>query len=302
MSVPIKVSVVVAVQHAQDNLPQIMAALAPSRHAGVEILVCHTDADPDVARRIVSSDNVRAITGKRASLIPHLWRDGICAARGPSVALITAHCIPNADWIDHLSAADLSHYVGVGGVIVNDPAADAKSEAIFLLRYLPYSPPQLDRNVCDIAADNAIYRRNQILEHADLLADGFWEPSFHRRFAAQGLALRLDPMLRVVHQNRYTTGQFLVQRMRHGRQYGRARALGVAPSRRWLLLAASPALGMVFLAKILTRTARWPGHRLGLVKALPWLVIFVIGWTIGEVRGYADSIGHVPPPPERSWT
>src|SRR5262249_26150842 len=276
-----------------------MAALDPSRHTDVEVLVCHTDADPDVVHRIDRADNVKIVPGERASLIPHLWRDGIRVARGPAVALITAHCVPEANWIDRLLAVDLSQHAGIGGVIVNDPAGDAKGEAIFLLRYLRYSPPQIERSVHDIAADNAVYQRDQLLQHPDLLADGFWEPLFHRRFAARGLALRLDPMLRVVHKNRYTTGQFLVQRMRHGRQYGEARALGLRPLWRWLLLVGSPALGGVFLAKILLRTSRWPGRRLRLVSALPWLVIFVIGWTICEARGYAHSIGHALRRPKR---
>lgn len=290
MNTAISLSVVVAVQHAQDNLVEIVERLRPARHPNVEFLFCHTAADPGTPRLVAAAENVTVLCGKPGSLIPHLWGDGIRAAHGPRVAVTTAHCLPALDWVERLLVTDLTDSAGVGGVIENDPASGAKGWAIFLMRYVSYAPPRTGGAVADIAADNAVYRRDALMHHADLLEDGFWEPSFHRRFATDGLSLRLDPTLRVVHRNRYTAGQFLLQRLRHGRQFGLSRAHGVAPRRRLMLLAAVPTLGAIFLFKLLTRAARWPGRRPHLLLALPWLLLFVVGWTLGEGSGYLASL------------
>ena len=92
------------------------------------------------------------------------------------------------------------------------------------LAYISIAPPQTARQVEEIAADNAVYRRSDILQHQDLLQKGYWEPSFHARFRAAGWSLALEPRLRVVHRNRYNARQFLGQRFAHGREFGHARA------------------------------------------------------------------------------
>src|SRR5438128_646054 len=57
----IKLSIVVGVQHAQENVTQIIRALAPALHPEVEILFCHTAADPDVPALIGTQGHVRVI-------------------------------------------------------------------------------------------------------------------------------------------------------------------------------------------------------------------------------------------------
>ena len=234
--------------------------------------------------------NVRVLAATRGELIPHLWRDGILAARHPVVAVTTAHCIPDARWLQRLLATDLTDAAGVGGVFDNDPESDAQGWAIFMQRYAPYAPPQAARDVAEIAADNAVYRRDDILRHADLLEHGFWEPSFHARFRAAGASLRLDPGLRVVHHNRYRPAQYFEQRSAHGREFGLARAQRHAWPKRLALLALSPILPLVFLRKLLAAAWRSPQCRPRVPRALPWLCVFLLGWGWGEARGYAESL------------
>lgn len=289
MSAP-SLSVVVAVQMAQQNLPEIVRRLACERHPEVEFLVCHTDADPDVPRMLADQRNVRVLPGLRGSLIPHLWRDGILAARHATVAVTTAHCIPEDDWVPCLLRTDMRSVAGIGGVIENHPDSDAKGWAIFLLRYISFAPPQAARQVDEIAADNAAYRRADILRHPDLLQKGFWEPSFHARFRAAGEALALEPGLRVTHSNRYGAWQFFGQRLAHGREFGLARAARLQWFKRILLIALSPLLPLVFLRKIVATARRHPRHGRQLRRAFPWLLFFLLGWGLGEARGYLESI------------
>jgi len=172
MNQAVRLSIVVGLQHAQKNVAEVVRAVAPALHPQVELLFCYTAADPDVPVLVGSQGQIRLISAPAGSLIPHLWRDGILVARGERVATTTAHCIPTEGWVEALSAADLDN-AAYGGTIENDANADAKARAIFLLRYSAFAPPETKRDVRELAADNALYRRSDLLRHKDLLQCGF---------------------------------------------------------------------------------------------------------------------------------
>jgi len=279
-------SVIIAVQYAQGNLADILNNLDPAGHQDVEYLFCSTDADPATADIISGYENARVISGLEGSLIPHMWRDGIMAAQAKEVALGTAHCIPTVEWVEHLLAADMSRFPGIGGVIENDGASSARDWAVYFLRYISFAPPQEKREVVDVAADNAIYRRADIMEHADLLGKGFWEPSFHARFRKAGLIMLLDPSLCVVHRNLYSTRQFFLQRLSHGKEFGLARARELSRAKRLILITLSPLLPVVFLKKIVFAVIQQGKYKARLFMALPWLLLFLFAWGMGETQGY----------------
>ena len=209
------------------------------------------------------------------------------------MAITTAHCIPDRQWVDGLLRLRLDNAAGIGGVIDNDPHSDAKSWAIFMQRYISYAPPRQAGEVSEIAADNAVYRRADIMEHADLLKRGFWEPSFHARFRAAGKSLRLEPALRVLHRNRYTAAQFFAQRFAHGREFGLARAVRLGMARRFALISLAPVLPLVFLGKIVRAVRAHGVYVAWLPRAWFWLLFFLLAWGMGEARGYLASLSTV---------
>jgi hypothetical protein len=290
VSPPANLSVIVAVQHAQENVPDIMCALRHALHADVELIFCHTLADPDVPTLVGNQGQVRTVCCPEGSLIPHLWRDGILAARGERIGTTTAHCIPAADWVDALVAADLEMTPVLAGTIENDPAADAKGRAIFLQRYAAFAPPQQRHEVHDPAADNALYRRSDLLRHIDLLKRGFWEPSFHKQFRAEGSRFALDPRLRVIHRNRYSAYQYMCQRVAHGREFGFTRASAHPFSHRLVLVLLAPGVFPLMLSRILRRALGKPGLRRQLATAWLWLPWFILAWAAGEASGYLASL------------
>lgn len=285
-----RLSVVIAVQYAQQNLAEILRKLDPSSHQDVEFLFCHTDADSDTTEQVNGYQNIRTLSASSGSLIPHLWRDGIMAAQAEKVALGTAHCIPAADWVDQLLATDMTSTPAIGGVIENDGSSGARDWAVHLLRYISFSPPQEKRQVIEIAADNAVYRRKDIMQHTDLMEKGFWEPSFHARFRRAGLSLELDPAIKVVHRNRYSSGEFFRQRLAHGKEFGLARAREISTAKRLLLIVLSPLLPVLFLKKIVGAVMRHGQYKSKLITAFPWLVLFLFAWGLGEALGYIGKV------------
>jgi hypothetical protein len=286
VSPPPRLSVVIAVQRAEENLPDIVAALTPDAHPDVEFIFCHAATPPEGRRNAAGDGNVVDLYGGADALIPHLWRDGIRAATGTWVATTTAHCIPAPDWVARLQAHVDDPAAAIGGVLVNDAAARPVAWAIYLLRYTAFATPQAAGVVTEVAADNALYRRSLIVEHQDLLAGGFWEPGFHARFRAAGHVLRLDPALMVTHRNRYRAGEFFRQRLAHGRQFGLARAGAWPRVQRFAMLLASPLLPLVFLRKIVRAARRHPVCSRHVLPAAGWLLFFASAWGIGEAMGY----------------
>ena len=281
-----ELSVVVAVQHAERNLADILMRLDPASHPGVEFIFCAIASDVDTLNDVAGHSNVSVIFSPAGSLIPVLWKEGILAANADRIALTTAHCVPERDWVPGLLGIDMSATPAVGGVITNDSAANARSWAIYLLRYIAFSPPLTAGKVTDIAADNALYRREDILKNSDLLEDGFWEPSFHRRFCQAGLSLMLDPGLRVIHKNCYTTRQFFQQRLAHGKAFGMDRCVDISEFKRRILILLSPLIPFVFLSKICLRVLKNRKYLGKFLISLPWLMFFLTAWGLGEANGY----------------
>ncbi|NOY17539.1 MAG: hypothetical protein GXP23_11565 [Gammaproteobacteria bacterium] len=290
MTASVKLSVIVAVQYAEGNLTDIVASLDPGQHPEVEFIFCYTQADPQTSDYLPVLENIVALEAPVGSLIPHLWAHGIRSATGEAVAVTTAHVIPETDWLDILMQTTLTDYPGVGGVIVNDPGASYRDWAIYLLRYIAFSPPAVESVVDEIAADNALYCRKTLLEHHDLLDTGFWEPSFHARFRKQGQHLLLNPELIVVHRNQYSCSQFFFQRYAHGRAFGLARAIQLSKMKRRILIVLSLILPAVFLGKIVSSVFKQGLYTSYLFGSFPWLLWFLFGWGLGEARGYLDSL------------
>lgn len=281
-------SVIIGVQQAQENLPDILSAIGPNASADTEVLLCHAENDP-VDPGFAATPGVRIIACKNGALIPELWRDGILLARAGKVAILSAHCIPDPDWAHRARRLDLGRCVAYGGLIRNGDISDPTGTAIHLLRYARFSEISAARPTSDIAADNSVYDRGAILDCTDLLPLGFWEPSYHDQFKARGLKLGLTPALRVTHTNRYTIRAFMKQRRLHGRAFGRARGRAAPAWRRWLMLMLAPAAYPIHAVKLTLHILRTPVLRPGFWRAAPRFYLFMASWTLGEALGYWDA-------------
>ena len=285
-----QLSIVIAVQKAEANLPAIREALRTHDNPQVEFIFAHAQSAESAQHQGSGAANVFDLFGGDKALIPDLWRDGIRAAAGAWVATTTAHCVPAPDWVARLQNCAVGPAAAIGGVFANDAQARPADWAIFLLRYAAFASPQNPRPVNDVAADNALYRRDLVLREEDLLRDGFWEPSFHARFRAQGHRLRLEPTLLVTHRNRYRALEFFGQRIAHGRRFGRDRATLLAWPRRFVMLIASPVLPLLFLRKVRRNALGHPICAPQFAPASGWLLFFLSGWGWGEGLGYLDAL------------
>ncbi len=284
-------TVVIAEEMATDNLIDIFDNLQPELHLDVEFLLCSA-SDTSLLSDIPEAVNVQLITAAPGTRIPLLWRDGIRKASAEKVALTTAQCIPSKQWIEQLLAKDLSgNLVAVGGAIENVENDNPVGRAIYLLRYVNYTKARSCGEVPDLAADNALYRKADILMHEDLLKIGFWEPSFHKRFIADGLKMQFDNTLIVIHRNCYSIKQFMHQRYSHGIEFGMERATSMPQIKRLMMICLSPLIPLIFLKKILKKARLDDRFKLRFNLDFFWLFVFILAWALGETIGYGKRLG-----------
>lgn len=284
-----ELTVIIAEEMALANLPEIFKRLKPERYPDVEFLLC-SGSSMSLLVGVPDEDNVRIVQTSRGSRIPLLWRDGIRAARAEKVALTTAHCIPSETWLDQLLTYSLDgNQVAFGGAIANIENDNSIGRMVYLLRYVRFTNVKENGSTDDIAADNAIYRKADILEHDDLLEVGFWEPSFHRRFLNEGKVIQFDNTLLMVHKNCYSARQFICQRYSHGVEFGKARRKLLSPFRRMAMIGLSPLIPVIFIMKIMATARCDKKFSFGFNRDILWLLVFVLAWSAGETIGYIEK-------------
>jgi hypothetical protein len=284
-----RATIVVAIEDSAANLPAILANLRPLAHPDCEFLFFA--AEQAALSGLPSGlPNLRALRCASGARIPEMWRDGIVAARSEWVALLTAHAVPTPQWLaallDHAPPGDVA---GVGGYFSNDEQASPLDWAIYLLRYAAFSRP-VSREATHIAADNAVYRRSEVLACTDLVTRGFWEVEYHVRFLDKGLRLCLSADLQVIHVNRYTRRGFAAQRRGHGFAFGRDRARRLGFAQLVLHALAAPLVPALLYAKVLARVRRHGWLAATPIAAYAWLFYFVLHWAWGEARGVFSDI------------
>ena len=184
----------------------------------------------------------------------------------------------------------MENHVGIGGAIDNDEKSNAQSWAIYILRYINFSSVEEYSIVNDIAADNAVYRRDDILKYQNELVLGFWEPTFHELFKKTGEQLLFEPNLRVIHKNLYGTKSFCAQRIAHGCAFGVHRGSKYGSLKLLMMIFLSPLIPLVFFNKLFRAANSKLKNRRVLYKALPYLIVFLCAWAIGEAKGYFKAI------------
>jgi glycosyltransferase involved in cell wall biosynthesis len=290
MSNPIPIlSIVIGAQNVRSTItPCLQSLLSQVGDQSIEIIV--VDDSSDGTTEIVASQFPTAILmrSQQQQLIPHLWGIGIKQATAPIIAITTAHCIPAPNWINNILATTDSENTaaGWGGVILPPSNLSPRDWAVYFSRYSAFMPPVNAGTVTEIAGDNAIYRKVALDLCWKQPQQGFWETLFHHELRQHGKTLYLAPTVEVCLGETQNSWDFCQSRLRHGYHYGSTR-----PETTWLMrlirIGAAPMLMPFLVLRIGQRIVQHRPDWLPIyLLALPWLVIFLSAWSLGEVQGY----------------
>lgn len=282
-----QISVVVASHNARASIEVCLASLLAQRpEDGVEVVVVDnsTDGTTEIIRQRFPT--LRLLGWPPSALIPELWEAGIRQSAADIVAITTAHCVPAKNWLSAMLKAHEAAVPAIGGAIENDESAGVVDWAIYFCRYCPYMLPFQEGFVSEIPGDNASYKRAYIDRYQHVRRNGFWEPEVHAELKRAGLQLLLTPSIIVYHKKSFSLWSFMKQRLQHGMRFGGERASRFSGPRRVIYVLLSPAIPLISVVRIVRQVLTKRRHRKELLLSLPILMLFLLGWTCGELIGY----------------
>src|SRR5262245_36036771 len=288
------VSVIVPALNSASTIGRCMAALSAQQTGRLfEVIVVHSGEDDtcDVAARTLPA--VRTVQLPERALAARARAAGVVAARGDILAFIDSDAYAAPDWIEQVVRSVESGRDLICGSIgnANPDSAVARAEQLVMFSEFLSQTPQ--RPMWFALSGNLVMRRAtyerfgpfvEVRASEDLI--------FSRRVAMAGGTIPFAPHMRVFHDNRRRIRPYLRNQMLLGTYTAMARrVVPFEDSRSWaLFVALLPVAPAAKLAKIVTRLARWcPRQLLALVRAFPLVLLGVIAYGIGQVRGAFSS-------------
>jgi hypothetical protein len=288
-------SVIVAAMSGCQYLEKCLAALAAQRDdLSVEIIIVQGEGrreDLDQAHQIAALVReqypwARLLRCPAPVTLAQLRAAGIGSAAGEIIALTEDHCIPAADWCATLvSVHGVQPAAAIGGAVDNAAAQRLIDWAAYWCEYSPFASPVPRGPVAALAAANVSYKR-AALERSGVLADArYHEGAVHARLTAAGALLWSEPQLRVWHKKHFTLRSYCRERFAYSRWYAGTYRRQVGPARRLLYLGATPLLPALLLLRLSRRARSRQDELRRFAAALPYLLLFVCVWAVGEAAG-----------------
>ncbi len=286
-----RLTIVVGAVDCSDTIDECLDALTVSC-SGIEYEVVVVDASTDGSAELaLRHGDVTVLKEPPGTLVPVLWARGIAMARGDVVALTIGTFVVGPSWATALVAAIGNGSAGAGGPIRLSPSVPPAESAVYFLRYSSYLPTDMgNRDVADIAGDNAAYSMAVLQATEWNEQRGFWESEINRSLRGAGHRLTLVPDAEAAFMRGPRVRTFCAQRFAHGRLFGRWRVETGGESRLGILVRA-PLVPFVLTFRIASRTASHIQYRSRFVRSFPVLAWFAICWAAGEAVGAWEAAG-----------
>jgi hypothetical protein len=286
MSAESQAIVVALTDPATPTLAKGLARFADEAGPLGEVLLVDASGRSNCAEIAGQFSNVRVIPRPVGRLAPLLWRDGLLASDADLVAFTTAQMIPRPGWLEALKAAlRETGAAGVGGPIEPGSRLSSTDRAVALVRYSGYFPPLPGSPPIGPPGDNALYRRERLMEVESAWVDGFWEVDVHHALRDRGDTFAMADSAVVCFEGGIGLRSMVRQRVRHARRYGAGRSQGLATTARLARVLASPLVPPLLCGRIV-RALRARGMALRpWLGSLPSLLVLASSWAIGEAVG-----------------
>jgi hypothetical protein len=285
------ISVILAESAAHAGLEPALSAIERScAGLAAEVLVVRPAGRPPLPHS--AGVTYREVIAEPDQLVPERWGLGVRHATAPVFACLSTEFEVHPEWATTLLDALADGSVGAAGAIDLAAGSGMTATAVYLVRFsvffAPRDPPV--REVGHIPGDGAAYRRAPVAALPELLATGFWEIEFHRRFLADGLRLRSISKSLITFHPTNNLRSAAVLRSRHGFEYGITRVQQHHHSP-WSLIAAAPLVPFVLVARIIRKTLSTDGGWRLLIRSFPALVVISSAWAWGEATGAWSARG-----------
>ncbi|MBW2242715.1 MAG: glycosyltransferase [Deltaproteobacteria bacterium] len=284
-------SVAVASFREQELLDDCLAGILPqARELSAEVVVARAGAVEGTSSLSASHPEIRVIAAPADASVPLLRGLALEACRGQRVALTEDHCVPQPGW---LAALDRAHDKGAevaGGAMGNARTDRALDCGAFFAEYGFFGPDAAgEGQPFSPTGANVSYLGDLAREIGAWFSDGLWENVANQRLAARSTRVAFAPEA-LIHQNHtYALGAFCRDRFEHGLAYARRRLIDEGGPKRWVYLGFTPLLPFLLLRRVAGAARR--GREGEFLRALPFTLVFLAAWSVGEAAGYLRGPG-----------
>ena len=148
-------------------------------------------------------------------------------------------------------------------------------------------PPMPSDEMTILSGANILYDRATLSSCGSIWESCFYETDVNAALVNAGHKLHMLPNALVISRLRMKLGKALKHLFSGGVHFGNFRQSSSRSSARWLWLIASPAIPIVLLLRIVRVTAtRRPDRFVRLLRSLPYLLLLLCAWSLGEAAGY----------------
>jgi glycosyltransferase involved in cell wall biosynthesis len=281
-----EISIVVPVRRAETTVgATISSLLEQCRQLPVEVIAVVSEDDPSrAALERQKSLGLSIVVAPSRQGIPQLRRDGVWHARAPWVVITEDHCLFPEGWVRNFLESTRRPEQRVRGGPVLNGVPSLVGWVVYFSRYSAFLPPVEEGPVKTLPGTGACYPRELLLEHTDLLREGFWEAELNEALARRNVSFWMSPALAVRQHQQRGLLEFIAVRFRHGRCFG-ARCATHTRSRILPQLRA-PLVPFVLLMRAARAVFRKGRNRVQFLCAFPLLFLCFCSWAGGESLGY----------------
>ena len=265
---------------------------------GAEVIVIAAGEETYSARIAADFPWARVVHAPDLTRVPALRRRGVEEATGEVVAVIEEHCSAGEEWLRQaLAAHSRGAYGAVGGAISDYDYERRRDWVVYFCEYSGSLPPAPTGETDNLNDANIAYRRSLLVDHLDLLDDGYWPMILHPRLREKGIRLLSVPDMVVYHRGPFRFGYYLRQRFLFSRAFAGVRAQRQSPWRRLAYLVGAPLIPVLLLGrmtqKVFAKRCRVRQFILTLPLTVPALVVLVAGEWVGCLLGPGDALSKV---------
>jgi len=290
------ISVVVASKVGQPFIDQCLESLeTQSKQLHAEVIVITPCDEAYVSRIAAEFPWVRIVRAPEIKKIPALRRRGVEEAHGELIAVIEEHCSAQEDWLQQaIEVHAQGQYAAAGGPIADFGYSRLPDWVVYFCEYHGALPPVPEGETADLNDANIAYRKDVLLEHQDLLDDGYWPMTLHSTLLEKGHKLYSTPQMVVFHRGPFPFFYYLRQRYLFSRAFTGVRANNESFAWRLAYLAGAPLMPALMLSRIASRVWSKRCRVKQFIFALPLtmtaLVVLVAGEWVGCLFGPGDAL------------
>jgi hypothetical protein len=287
---------VVSVPDASSALTECLAAIT-QQTSGIQAEILVVPASARDAELVTERfPHCIVVEPGEARCEPELLGCGVPKASGRIVALTSARCVPDSEWVAQIRRRQADYHSAVGGPVELARNAGLVGAAAYFAIYVAYMPPMLE-GLGNVSSANASYKRAAILAQLSAIEGrGFWELDVNDQLRAEMRSLWRDPALSVTFRGPGSTSAFCAERIAYGRGLGQLRAGRSTRGKRMYYIARSPAMPFIYGWRAARHVIRQKRYGATFVLATPLLWWFLVCQVVGEFLGLIEGARRMPHP------